>query len=75
MKQLAPMFCQRALDGAATLPAAERADLYEFAAQVLSREGYGMEAEAAHDLSENLRSTEAHQMRFDGLLSAAVKVN
>ena len=75
MKQLAPIFCRRALDGAHALPPSERADLYAFASHVLAVADYKAEAEAASDLANDLRNTEANQMRFDGLLSAAVKVN
>lgn len=75
MKQLAPIFCQRALEGTQDLPPAERADLYAFASHVLSLAECKVEAEAAHCLANDLRNTEAAQRRFDELLSAAAKVN
>lgn len=75
MKQLASIFCQRALEDTQDLPPAERADLYAFAAHVLSLADCKVEADAAQCLANDLRNTDAAQRRFDELLSAAIKVN
>lgn len=64
-------FCQLALDAAASLPTAERADCYEVAASLLKAEHQPL-AEAASVAAHELRNAEAAQLQFAGLLSAAL---
>lgn len=64
-------FCQLALDSAASLPPAERADCYEVAAHILKPEN-GPLADVALAAARELRNAEAAQLQFAGLLSAAL---
>lgn len=74
MTDLALIFCARALTGASSLPPADRADLYDYAATLLQAD-FPQEAAAARDVAKGLRDSEAAQTLFTGLLSRAANVN
>lgn len=64
------LFVQRAMNCADELPTGSRADLYEIAADLLSRAGSHNEAEAATTAAKNLREADSAQLLFRNLLSA-----
>lgn len=75
MKTLCLQFCARALDGATTLPTAERADFFDLAGDILEQAGLPSHATAARTAATDLRNAEAAQARFDALLNAALDMN
>jgi hypothetical protein len=75
MTSLTPLFCQLAITQAASLPSAERADLYEYAAHALNSDGYPEYASAAAMAAKDLRNADAAQSHFEALLSAACNQN
>lgn len=75
MKSLAAQFCQRALHGIEQLPAAERADHLEFAADVLGTYDLREMSQAAKAAAADLRNAEASQLKFQALLSSAINQN
>jgi len=75
MKSIAPLFCQMALSQVSDLNGSERADLYDFAGEVLRFAGCHDHAEAAKTAATDIRNAEAAQTRFVALLSAAIEMN
>lgn len=75
MKNLAINFCARALSNSADIPSALRADLYDYAADLLDNAKLHAESEAARATALDLRNAEAAQARFEALLSAARELN
>lgn len=71
MYTLAPAFVAAALSAVETLPPAQRADHYDFAAEVLKRFGHKGAAKAAQDVGRTLRESEAAQLHFLAVLSPA----
>jgi hypothetical protein len=75
MTDLTPIFCARALADATGLSAADKADLYDYAAALLASHGFASEAAAASDAASGIRDAEAAQTLFTSLLSRAHKMN
>lgn len=75
MRNLTPLFCKLAMERAASLPSCDRADLYEFAAQLFNMDGYPEYASAASLAAKDLRNAEAAQTHFEALLSSACDEN
>jgi len=69
VKQIAQQFTMRALAGAADLPPAQRAELYDFASHVLIIADCHEEAEAAKTTAHHLREAECSQMLLRALLT------
>lgn len=66
---IAPLFCQLALDAACNASPAERADLFDFAADILERSQCTAAATAAARAAAILREAEAAQLTFRQLLT------
>jgi len=75
MKDLTLQFCRLALENAAAVTNAQRADLYEFAAVLLSDDGLNQHANAARRLAADLRNADAAQTHFDALFFCAPELN
>lgn len=73
MNKLAPQFTSLALSEMEKLPAAERADLLEFASQVLEMGGCPQEAEAAREAATNLREASSSETRLRSVLVLAIQ--
>lgn len=65
---IALQFCDLAMSAAAHLPPAERADLFEFAGQVLHARDLPEAAHAASRAAAALREAESAQLTFKRLL-------
>lgn len=68
MELLVTSFVSRALRDAAELPPAERADHYDYAADLLQRHGLTEAATAATTAATALREAEAAQLSFQARL-------
>lgn len=70
MKDIALTFAALALDAARDLPANERADIYDFAADFFKAHAHGDIAQDAEAVATAIREAEAGQLHFLRQLTA-----